>query len=75
MQSGFQKPPSTGQAHLHRDIPKLYSELVPWWQLLSPASDYVEEAAFYWETLCGLAAGRRGRCSSLAAGEETTPRT
>jgi SAM-dependent methyltransferase len=57
MQSGFQKPPSTGQAHLYRGIPKLYSELASWWQLLSPASDYVEEAAFYWETLCA-ACGR-----------------
>jgi len=51
MQSGFQKPLSAGQAHPHWDVPKLYGELASWWTLLSPPSDYVEEAAFYWETL------------------------
>jgi hypothetical protein len=30
---------------------KLYSELASWWPLMSPATDYVEEAAFYHSTL------------------------
>lgn len=30
---------------------KLYNELASWWQLMSPASEYVEEAAFYHRTL------------------------
>lgn len=30
---------------------KMYDELANWWPLLSPAEDYVEEAAFFWETL------------------------
>ncbi len=28
-------------------MPKLYSELAPWWPLLSAPEDYAEEAAFY----------------------------
>jgi hypothetical protein len=30
---------------------KLYCELASWWQLMSPAAEYVEEAAFYCTTL------------------------
>ena len=30
---------------------KLYNELAHWWQLMSPASEYAEEAAFYTKTL------------------------
>ncbi len=30
---------------------KLYNELASWWQLMSPAVEYVEEAAFYRQTL------------------------
>ena len=29
---------------------KLYNELASWWQLMSPASEYIEEAAFYRNT-------------------------
>jgi SAM-dependent methyltransferase len=32
-------------------MPKLYAELAAWWPLLSPVSDYAEEAAFFWELL------------------------
>jgi SAM-dependent methyltransferase len=32
-------------------MPKLYEELAPWWPLLSPPSEYEEEAAFYAQTL------------------------
>lgn len=32
-------------------MPKLYSELATWWPLLSPATDYVEEAAFFWKVM------------------------
>lgn len=28
-------------------MPKLYSELAPWWPLLSPVADYLEEARFF----------------------------
>ena len=28
---------------------KLYDELASWWPLMSPPSEYVEEAAFYWK--------------------------
>jgi len=28
-------------------IPKLYSQLADWWQLISPTSDYEEEADFF----------------------------
>ena len=30
---------------------KLYNELAQWWQLMSPAAEYAEEAAFYRTTL------------------------
>ena len=30
---------------------KLYTELASWWQLMSPAAEYAEEAAFYRTTL------------------------
>jgi SAM-dependent methyltransferase len=36
---------------------KLYDELASWWPLLSPASEYEEEAAFYAETLAGACSG------------------
>jgi SAM-dependent methyltransferase len=32
-------------------MPKLYSELAAWWPLLSPVSEYAEEAAFFWDAL------------------------
>jgi hypothetical protein len=32
-------------------MPKLYNELATWWPLLSPATDYTEEAAFFWNVL------------------------
>ena len=32
-------------------MPKLYSELATWWPLLSPATDYVEEAEFFWKVM------------------------
>jgi SAM-dependent methyltransferase len=34
---------------------KLYNELASWWQLMSPAAEYTEEAAFYRTTLCNAA--------------------
>jgi SAM-dependent methyltransferase len=34
---------------------KLYNELASWWQLMSPAAEYAEEAAFYRTTLCNAA--------------------
>ena len=34
---------------------KLYHELAKWWQLMSPASEYAEEAAFYTKTLSDAA--------------------
>ena len=38
------------------DDPKLYSELADWWPLLSPPSDYEEEAAIYVGTLLAACA-------------------
>ena len=35
---------------------KLYNELASWWQLMSPAAGYVEEAEFYSKTLNNAAA-------------------
>ncbi len=32
-------------------MPKLYDELAPWWPLLSPPEEYVEEAAFFAQLL------------------------
>jgi SAM-dependent methyltransferase len=32
-------------------MPKMYEEMASWWPLLSPPSDYAEEAAFYGNTL------------------------
>jgi SAM-dependent methyltransferase len=43
-------------------LPRLYHELADWWPLLSPPSDYAEEAAFYQRTI--LAACRRP-CQTL----------
>jgi SAM-dependent methyltransferase len=34
---------------------KLYNELASWWQLMSPATEYIEEAAFYHNTLTSAA--------------------
>jgi hypothetical protein len=34
-------------------MPKLYDELAPWWPLLSPPGEYVEEAAFFARQLEG----------------------
>jgi SAM-dependent methyltransferase len=36
---------------------KLYNEYAAWWQLMSPASEYAEEAEFYRNTLTDAAAG------------------
>jgi SAM-dependent methyltransferase len=47
-------------------LPKLYDQLSSWWPLLSPPSDYVEEAAFYAETL--LAAGSEPTRTMLELG-------
>ena len=32
-------------------MPKLYTDLAPWWPLLSAPEDYEEEAAFYGQAL------------------------
>ena len=32
-------------------MPKLYSKLATWWPLLSPVSDYIEEAEFFWKVM------------------------
>ena len=32
-------------------MPRLYDEFAPWWPLISPPSEYAEEAAFYARTL------------------------
>ena len=34
-------------------MPKLYTELATWWPLLSPVTDYAEEAEFFWNLLHG----------------------
>jgi len=34
-------------------MPKLYDELAPWWPLLSPPAEYVEEAVFFAQQLEG----------------------
>jgi hypothetical protein len=36
---------------------KLYNEYASWWQLMSPAREYAEEAEFYRNTLNSAAAG------------------
>jgi SAM-dependent methyltransferase len=36
------------------NLPKLYTELASWWQLLSPTEEYVEEAACYWQMLSSV---------------------
>src|SRR5919108_5720533 len=32
-------------------LPKLYTKLATWWPLLSPVSDYTEEAAFFLQVM------------------------
>ena len=34
---------------MSEDLPKLYTELSGWWQLISPTEDYADEAAFFAE--------------------------
>ena len=40
---GMPKPHPTNPIQ----APKLYRELAPWYPLLTPVADYLEEAAFY----------------------------
>lgn len=35
--------------------PRLYTELADWYHLLTPPSEYDEEAAFYWRVFTGSA--------------------
>jgi SAM-dependent methyltransferase len=44
-------PNSTKPLEAAETVAKLYSELAPWWPLMSAPSDYEEEAAFYREAL------------------------
>jgi SAM-dependent methyltransferase len=39
--------PDTGYGASLEALPRLYRDLAPWYPLLTPASDYSEEAAFY----------------------------
>ena len=54
---------------------KLYNELASWWQLMSPAAEYAEEAAFYRTTLHNAARHRLRPFSNSAAAVATTHRT
>jgi SAM-dependent methyltransferase len=49
-------------------LPKLYDDLAHWWPLLSPPSDYEEEAATYLRLLMDEARGRRGTLLELGSG-------
>ena len=53
---------------------KLYNELASWWQLMSPAAEYAEEAAFYRTTL-NNAAPHRIETLLEAVAAATTRRT
>ena len=57
---------SFGQAVASDEEPKLYGELASWWPLLSPPTDYAEEAAFYQRAL--IAACERTACTLLELG-------
>ena len=47
---------------------KLYSELAPWWHLLSPPEDYAEEAGVYARTLKAAADGEVASVLELGSG-------
>ncbi len=47
---------------------KLYNELASWWQLMSPASEYAEEAEFYTNTLNNAAVDRIRTLLELGSG-------
>ena len=49
-------------------MPKMYDELASWWPLLSPPSDYVEEAAFYARTLAAACEGPLRSVLELGSG-------
>ena len=48
--------------------PRLYGELASWWPLLSPPSEYVEEAAFYQDALVGACEGSARTLLELGSG-------
>ena len=50
------------------DRPRLYNELSTWWPLLSPPSDYAEEAAFYQRTILDACAGPCATLLELGSG-------
>ena len=50
----------------------MYSELAPWFHLLTHPSDYVEEADFAARVIDAAVEGEARRCSSSALGAETT---
>ena len=47
---------------------KLYNELAQWWQLMSPAAEYTEEAAFYRTTLSNATRRRIETLLELGSG-------
>ena len=49
-------------------MPKLYEELASWWPLLSPPSEYGEEAAFYARTLLSACEPRPRTLLELGSG-------
>ena len=49
-------------------LPKLYSELAPWWQLLSPPADYAEEAAICQRVLLEACEGSTETLLELGSG-------
>ena len=53
----------------------MYSDLAPWFHLLTHPSDYRDEAAFVTRVVDEVVEDRSGRCSSSARAEATTPRT
>jgi Methyltransferase domain len=55
------------------DMPKMYDELASWWPLLSPASEYEEEAAFY-RTALEAACERSPREANAGGAQAPPPR-
>jgi SAM-dependent methyltransferase len=49
-------------------LPRLYGELAAWWPLLSPASEYAEEAAFYERLLLDTCEGPCDTVLELGSG-------
>lgn len=47
---------------------RLYDDLAAWWPLMSPPSDYAEEAAFYEEQLLSACTGTCGTLLELGSG-------